>query len=109
MIAVSSLVKDMNMPASWAVCVDIGGKYSGTISGVMNMTGNFGGVAAAWVMGDVLDKYGTTPEVWRNIFYMFAGVHVLGGICWFRVNATEPLLIDPNDGDGETKTVVGDR
>jgi len=28
---------------SWAVPMDVGGKYSGTVSGMMNMAGNIGG------------------------------------------------------------------
>ena len=29
-----------------AYCMDIGGKYTGTVSGAMNMMGNFGGVVS---------------------------------------------------------------
>ena len=32
---------------SWAVPMDTGGKYSGTVSGMMNMAGNFGGAHLA--------------------------------------------------------------
>jgi MFS family permease len=102
LIGLSSLIKDMNMPASWAVCVDVGGKYAGTVSGVMNMMGNLGGVAAPWVMGDMVEFYGTAPAVWHYIFCMFAAVHVLGAVFWLGVNATEPLLVetDAENGNG---------
>ena len=36
---------------SWAVPMDTGGKYSGTVSGMMNMAGNFGGAISPIVFG----------------------------------------------------------
>ena len=36
---------------SWAVPMDTGGKYSGTVSGMMNMAGNFGGALSPLVFG----------------------------------------------------------
>ena len=33
---------------SWAVPMDVGGKYSGTVSGMMNMAGNIGGALSRW-------------------------------------------------------------
>ena len=36
-------VMDLMLPASWAVCLDIGGQYSGVITGIMNSAGQLGG------------------------------------------------------------------
>ena len=36
---------------SWSVPMDVGGKYSGTVSGMMNMAGNFGGALSPMVFG----------------------------------------------------------
>src|SRR5260221_10774369 len=36
---------------SWAVPMDTGGKYAGTVSGMMNMAGNFGGALSPLVFG----------------------------------------------------------
>jgi ACS family glucarate transporter-like MFS transporter len=33
---------DMTLPPSWALCIDIGRKHSGAVSGTMNMAGNMG-------------------------------------------------------------------
>jgi ACS family glucarate transporter-like MFS transporter len=33
---------DMTLPPSWALCIDIGRKHSGAVSGTMNMAGNIG-------------------------------------------------------------------
>ena len=36
---------------SWSVPMDVGGKYSGTVSGMMNMAGNIGGALSPMVFG----------------------------------------------------------
>jgi hypothetical protein len=43
---------------SWAVPMDVGGKCSGTISGMMNMAGNIGGALSPIVFG-VLVQFGS--------------------------------------------------
>ncbi len=42
-MGVASFFNDLVMPGSWAACMDVGGKYAGTLSGTMNMMGNLGG------------------------------------------------------------------
>src|SRR3546814_19092871 len=39
-------VLDLMLPAAWAMCMAIGGKYGGTASGIMNTAGNFGGFSS---------------------------------------------------------------
>ncbi len=42
-MGLASFSNDLVMPGSWAACMDVGGKYAGTLSGTMNMMGNLGG------------------------------------------------------------------
>jgi sugar phosphate permease len=62
---------------SWAVPMDTGGKYSGTVSGMMNMAGNFGGALSPIVFG-VLVQYGS----WQAPFIVAAGLLVAGSAVW---------------------------
>jgi len=62
---------------SWAVPMDTGGKYSGTVSGMMNMAGNFGGALSPIVFG-VLVQYGS----WQAPFVVAAGLLVAGAAVW---------------------------
>jgi ACS family glucarate transporter-like MFS transporter len=41
--AIATFGVEMTISPSWAFCLDIGGKSSGTVSATMNMAGNFGG------------------------------------------------------------------
>ena len=62
---------------SWAVPMDTGGKYSGTVSGMMNMAGNFGGAMSPLVFG-FLAQYGN----WQAPFVVAAVLLIVGAGVW---------------------------
>ena len=62
---------------SWAVPMDCGGKYSGTVSGMMNMAGNIGGALSPLVFG-FLAQY----ENWGAPFIVSAALLVAGAGVW---------------------------
>jgi len=49
---------DCMLPAAWAICLDIGGKYAGAISGAMNSAGNLGGFVGSISFGYLVQKSG---------------------------------------------------
>jgi len=69
---------------AWAVPMDTGGKYSGTVSGMMNMAGNFGGAISPIVFGYL--AYG---DKWQAPFIVAACLLVGGAAIW-------AFWIDPN-------------
>jgi sugar phosphate permease len=62
---------------AWAVPMDVGGPYSGTVSGMMNMAGNTGGAISPLVFG-VCVTYWT----WDTPFFVAAGVLTVGACIW---------------------------
>jgi D-galactonate transporter len=62
---------------SWSVPMDTGGKYSGTVSGMMNMAGNVGGALSPLVFG-FLVQYGN----WQAPFIVAAALLVIGSGVW---------------------------
>src|SRR5674476_1376672 len=62
---------------SWAVPMDIGGEVSGTVSGMMNMAGYFGGALSPIVFG-VLVEVGS----WQAPVIVAASLLVLGSAVW---------------------------
>jgi sugar phosphate permease len=62
---------------SWSVPMDTAGEYSGTVSGMMNMAGNFGGALSPVVFG-YLAQYG----YWHAQFFVAAVLLVLGAGVW---------------------------
>jgi MFS transporter, ACS family, glucarate transporter len=87
-MGVASFSNDLIMPPSWNSCMDIGGKYAGTVAGSMNMMGNLGGAAAPMLGGILLDR---THNDWNLLLYLMAGVGIAGAICWPFIDPVTPL------------------
>jgi MFS family permease len=87
-MGLASFCNDLVMPTSWGACMDIGGKFSGTLSGSMNMMGNFGGGLAAIVIGYIL---AWSNHNWNIAIYAAAGVYFLGTFCWLVIDPVTPI------------------
>jgi ACS family glucarate transporter-like MFS transporter len=71
----------------WSVTADIGGHSAGTVSGVMNMLGQFGGVVAPSLTPLVAARVG-----WSAAFLLAAGLGVMGSLVWLAVNPERTLF-----------------
>ena len=78
---------DMTIPPSWALCVDIGKKNSGTVSGTMNMAGNLGSFVTALAFPYIAAWTGSMD----SFFYVAAGLNAVAIIMWLQVNADKGL------------------
>jgi MFS transporter, ACS family, glucarate transporter len=94
-MGMASFCNDLTMPGSWATCMDIGGKYAGTVSGSMNMMGNFGGMAGPFVVGYVLQ---VTTKNWELVFAISAAIYFLGAFFWLFIDPVTPLEADEKAG-----------
>ena len=101
-MGMASFCNDLTMPGSWSACMDIGGKYAGTVSGSMNMMGNFGGMAGPLVVGYVLaattlsSATGTTKN-WELVFAISSVIYFLGALFWLFIDPVTPLEEEPNN------------
>ncbi len=86
-MGMASFGNDILMPGSWGACMDVGGKYAGTLSGSMNMMGNFAGGLAPIVLGYVLQRTGS----WIANFYIMAGIYLLAALSWRFIDPVTPL------------------
>lgn len=72
---------DMTLPPSWAFCVDIGKKHTGTVSGTMNMAGNIGAFITALLFPYFLDWTGST-----TLFFIVGAVlNSIAIILWYNM------------------------
>jgi sugar phosphate permease len=76
-LTASMFFLEFTIGPSWAVPMDTGGKYSGTVSGMMNMAGNFGGAISPIVFG-ALVQVGS----WEAPFIVAAALLVVGAAVW---------------------------
>jgi sugar phosphate permease len=51
---------ELTVPVAWALCLDIAGDYSGSVTGVMNTLGNLGGAVSAVTIGYLATIFGWT-------------------------------------------------
>jgi hypothetical protein len=56
-LALGFCIMDMMLPGGWAVCLDVGHRNAGAISGTMNMAGNFGGILCSIMVGYVASSF----------------------------------------------------
>jgi sugar phosphate permease len=68
---------------AWAVPMDVGGEYSGTVSGVMNMAGSLAASLSPIIFGALVQR-----GFWITPFLITAGVLLTGALIW-------TFLIDP--------------
>lgn len=87
-VGFASFGNDLAMPGGWGACMDVGGKNAGSLSGAMNMMGNFGGFASPLVVPFVLKM---TNDNWNVNFYIFAAVYVVGALAWLFIDPVTPL------------------
>lgn len=87
-MGLASFCNDIVLPCSWTSCMDIGGKYAGTVSGSMNMMGNFGAMASPLVVGYILSL---THRDWQLTFAVSAAIYFLGAVCWLFIDPVTPL------------------
>jgi MFS transporter, ACS family, glucarate transporter len=87
-LAVAVLGADMTLAPSWAVCVDIGKRYAGTVSGTMNMAGNLGSFVTSLAFAYLLKWTGTHVV----FFYVAAGLNMLAIMLWWFIRPEQPLV-----------------
>lgn len=87
-MGMASFCNDLAMPPSWAACMDIGGKYAGTVSGSMNMMGNLAGYVSPVVGGYILSA---TGRDWNVFLYVLAAVYLGGVAIWPFIDPETPI------------------
>jgi MFS transporter, ACS family, glucarate transporter len=87
-MGMASFCNDLVMPGAWGACMDVGGKYAGTLAGSMNMMGNMAGFVAPWLGGYLVDRYGGD---WNVFLYTMAVVYLLGTLCWPLLDPVTPI------------------
>jgi nitrate/nitrite transporter NarK len=86
-IALVSFCGDLTLPGAWTACMDVGGRYVGTLGGTMNMMGNLGGFLSPIVIGYIVERTGN----WALTFYVTAAVCLAGAVCWLILDPVTPL------------------
>ena len=81
---------DCMLPSSWAVCMDVGKKYAGTVSGTMNMAGQVGSFSSSVIFGYLVVWFGS----YNAPLYPMVALLLVSAIIFLFIDPTEQLIKD---------------
>lgn len=79
---------DLMLPSAWALCIDLGKRHAGTISGAMNTAGNIGGFCCGILFGELVQQSGN----YNLPLYMIAVMLIISAILFFFINPEKPIV-----------------
>jgi sugar phosphate permease len=77
----------LGVAPAWAVCLSVGGRHAGVVSGAMNTFGNLGGALSPVLMGAALERFGS----WDLSLYSVAALYGAAALCWLGIDPTAPI------------------
>jgi ACS family glucarate transporter-like MFS transporter len=82
------------LPNCWAVCLDIGRRYSGTVTGFMNTAAQIGGAIAATVVG-----YLAGHKQWSIAIITMALGFLMSALLYLVIDPSQPLAPERGEQD----------
>ena len=79
---------DCMLPVAWAICLDVGRKYGGAVSGSMNMAGQMGSFLSSVAFGYMVVYFGNYNDPLKPLACM---LFVSAFIFW-QINPNEQLV-----------------
>jgi sugar phosphate permease len=80
---------EVTVGVSWAIPLDIGSDYAGSVSAVMNTCGNIGGAISPLVLAYLVKTYS-----WDMPFFFASAFCVLAAALFCRIDATRRIFAD---------------
>lgn len=91
-LALAYGASDFALPIAWAVCLDVGHKHAGVVTGSMNMAAQAGSFLTTVLFGYIV--------VWSGGNYNaplipIAIMSLIGTLAWLMIDPTKPLVEEP--------------
>ena len=81
---------ELTVGVSWAIPLDIGGDYAGSVSSVMNTCGNIGGAISPALLAYLVKGFG-----WETPFLLASGLCILAALLFFKIDASSAISTEP--------------
>jgi MFS family permease len=81
---------ELTVGISWAIPLDIGGEYAGSVSAVMNTWGNIGGAISPPVLAYLVSGYG-----WNVPFVVASGFCLAAALLYLKIDPAERIVTAP--------------
>jgi MFS family permease len=89
LLSLATFINDMAVPVIWAAGTDVGGRYAGTVGGVMNMVGGFGPMISQPCIPLWREAYG-----WPITLGILAAAWFVAALAWLFVDASKPIVVE---------------
>jgi MFS transporter, ACS family, glucarate transporter len=105
-LMIARFFTDWNQPTVWGTCTDLGGRFSATVFGLNNMTGNMGAFLTPFAVGGLLDYFSVFIIVdgqsvrqtnYVPAFVMCAGMMWAAAACWLMIDCTKTIVPETDD------------
>ena len=96
-VVLSSLgfgIMDLMLPSAWAMCLAIGGRSSGTATGMMNTAGQAGGFLCTVLFGYIVHATGS----YNLPLWLIAAIMLASALIFSRIDCTRGLDAEPAAG-----------
>lgn len=80
-------IMDGMLPAAWALCLDVGKKYAGAVSGSMNMAGQASGAISTALYGYLTTAYGYNVPL-----LIYVGTFAVSAVLFLLIDPTRQLI-----------------
>jgi len=87
LLAFCVLTKDLALPVAFAVCVDIGRRNAGTVTGAMNFAGQMGGFFITIIFGQVVAR----THNFNYPLFLIAGCLLVAALLWLKIDPTKAV------------------
>jgi MFS transporter, ACS family, glucarate transporter len=87
-LALSYAGSDFMLPTAWAVCLDVGKKYAGAVTGTMNMAGQVGSFISSVLFGYLVEYSGSYDFPLIPMTAML----VISALLWLKIDPTQELI-----------------
>jgi len=85
---------EVTVGVSWAIALDIGGDYAGSVSAVMNTCGNIGSAISPAMLAYLVGAYG-----WNVPFFVASAMCAAAAALHLRIDAARRIGFAPERGD----------
>lgn len=99
LLALGYAGSDFMLPVAWAVCLDVGKKYAGTVTGAMNTAGQIGSFLTSVAFGYMVTYFGSydAPLVPMGV------LTAISAVLWLKIDPTVQLIEEPSAIDPVAK------
>jgi len=92
-ISIGALFSGIAGPCAWVGTIDIGGRHTAVIVGIMNMAGCLSGVIVTPLLGQLIKSIRQTDGNWNLVIYLHVAFYLAAAVAWIFVNPSKQLTV----------------